>query len=245
MLLLLAAAESTPAAPADSDTTQEAQSFWSGGVETALTNNYLWHGLSVNKGAILQPAAWLTYKGVSLYLWSSWTLTRQRYDIKRSEIEAALVHDFNLKDVVVEVYFNYYKYIDQPDDPDTGEAALILSRPIGLVKAKISLFCDVVEYPGALYVEPALEVEKELNAAWSAFGAVTIGLASSKFNSVYCGTGRTTISLLSMDGRISRTLAPGFYLQPWFQYNITLNTGLEGSLGKRSGCCGFTAGKEF
>ncbi|HOZ21780.1 MAG TPA: hypothetical protein PLO28_08370, partial [bacterium] len=76
-------------------------------MEIALTNNYLWHGISVNKGAILQPAVWLTHQGVTLYLWSSWTLTRQRYDIKRSEIEAALIHDFSLENLDIEVYFNY------------------------------------------------------------------------------------------------------------------------------------------
>lgn len=245
MLLWLAVAKSAPAAPADSDSTQEEQPSWSGGVEIALTNNYLWHGISVNKGAILQPAVWLTHQGVTLYLWSSWTLTRQRYDIKRSEIEAALIHDFSLENLDIEVYFNYYKYIDQPDDPDTGEAALIISRPFGLVRTKLSLFCDVVEYPGALYAEPALEVEKEFGTAWSAFGAVTLGLGSKKFNTVYCGIASATISMLSLDGRISRTLTSGLYLQPWFQYNFTLNTELKGSLGKRSGCFGFTAGKEI
>jgi len=245
VLLLLAAAESTPASPADADSTGEEQPSWRGGVEMAMTNNYLWHGLSVNKGAISQPAAWLTLNGVTLYLWSSWTLSNPANDIKRSEIEAALIHEFSLENLDFEVYFNYYKYIDQPDDPDTGEAALIISRPFGLVRTKLSLFCDVVEYPGALYAEPALEVEKEFGTAWSAFGAVTLGLGSKKFNTVYCGIASATISMLSLDGRISRTLTSGLYLQPWFQYNFTLNTELKGSLGKRSGCFGFTAGKEI
>ena len=244
-LLLTALLRLTFAAPEVADSLGEADPAWSGGIETAATNAYLWRGMIVNEAAILQPAAWVTHKNVTLTLWSSWTLSEPKDDIKRPEIDAALTYEFSWQNLAFETYFNYYGYIDQPDAPNTGELACIAGYPIGIFTLKAGVMCDIIEYAGALYTEEGVEVEKELNDQFTAFGALTLGAGSAKFNDAYFELHRTTASLLSLEGRLTWTRPSGLYLQPWLQFNQTLDNDLKPYLKKHTSSFGLTAGHEF
>ncbi len=132
-----------PAAPPDTAAVEEAESAWSGGVETAVTNKYLWRGMEVNEGLVLQPLAWLTYQNFTFSLWSSWTLSEPKDDIKRPEVDATLTYEFELDNFIIESYFNYYHYIDQPDAPNTGELGCNLGYPLGIVTLNAGIIVDV------------------------------------------------------------------------------------------------------
>ncbi|NLP12345.1 hypothetical protein GX408_18240 [bacterium] len=242
--LFFALLSATFAAPVDADSA-EAEPQWSGGVELTGTNNYLWRGMTVNEAAILQPTAWLTHRGVTLSLWSSWTLSEPKDDIKRHEIDAAITYTFELAKLAFETYFNYYHYLDQPDAPNTGEVACIVGYPLGIVTLKAGVMCDVMEYSGAVYTEQGVEVEKELNDRFTFFGGLGLGSAFKKFNEAYFELPHSTTSLISLEGRLTYTAANGLYLQPYFQYNKTLNNELKAYLKKHASSFGLLVGKEF
>lgn len=245
-VLALALLSQTPtAAPAEPDSLSEAEPAWSGGIEMTGTNNYIWHGMSANKAAIFQPYVWISHKNFTLSLWSSWALTTPKDDIKRPEIDPIITYEFAWRNFNFETYFNYYHYIDQPDDPNTGEVAGIVRYPLGIVTLRAGVICDVMEYSGALYTEEAVEIEKELNNRFTAFGAVTLGAGSGRFNKAYLGLNRATASVLSLDAHVTWTLASGLYLLPWLQYNQTLNRELKSEMNDHSSSFGLTAGKEF
>ncbi|HQG46000.1 MAG TPA: hypothetical protein PLG50_10095, partial [bacterium] len=136
-------------------------------------------------------------------------------------------------------------YINQPDAPSTGELACIVGYPVGILTLKAGFMYDIVEYTGALYTQEGVEIEKELTDQVSASGALMLGAGSAKFNDAYFGLSKATASLLSIDGRLTWTLPTGLYLQPWFQYNRTLNHELKPYLKNHTSSFGLTAGKEF
>src|SRR5512136_854956 len=121
LIMFLALLQLAPAAPPDADSTEEAVSDWSGGVEAMATNKYLWRGMEVNKGFIIQPLAWLSYQNFTVSLWSSWTLSKPENDIRRPEVDATVSYELDLDNFSIESFFNYYHYIDQSDAPNTGE----------------------------------------------------------------------------------------------------------------------------
>ena len=244
-MVLAALLLQTPAATGQENSAEETVPQWSGGVEMAVTNNYLWRGMTVNEAPILQPAAWLTHKDVTLSFWSSWTLAEPKDDIKRHEIDAAITYEFALSNFAFETYFNYYGYIDQPDAPSTGELACIIGYPLGIVTLKAGVMCDVIEYPGALYTEESVEVEKELNEQFTLMGALGLGSGYKKFNDAYFELPKSTLSLISLDARLTYTAPEGIYLQPYFQYNKTLNNELKSYLKNHTSGFGLLIGKEF
>lgn len=245
LFLVFSLLQMAPAVAADPDSTGEETPAWSGGVELAGTNRYVWRGMSVNKGSILQPTTWLTHKDLTLSLWSSWTLNKPTDDIKRNEVDAILSYEFALANVTVEGAFNYYHYIDQPDAPNTGELACTLGYPIGLMTVKAGVSVDVIEYPGATFFQQSIELEKEFNDQWSMRSVVRISEGSKKFNDAYFGYQKNTVSLLSLEGALSYTLSNGIYLSPFVQFNQTLNSDLKAYMEKHTTCFMLTLGKEF
>jgi hypothetical protein len=229
----------------DPDAACEATSPWSGGVEMAATNKYLWRGMTVNEGFILQPFAWLTYGNFTFSLWSSATLSEPKDDIKRPEVDATLSHEFELGNFTVESFFSFYRYIDQPDASNTGELGFTLGYPFGVLTLNAGAIVDVIEYPGALYLEQKIEAEKEFNDHWTGYSALTLGEGFKKFNDAYFEMPRTTVSLLTFEGRLTYALDNGFYAQPYFQLNQTLDNDLKAYLKKHTGAIGLTIGREF
>jgi hypothetical protein len=245
LVLVFSLLQMAPAAPADPDSTSEETPAWSGGMEMAGTNRYIWRGMTVNKGSILQPTGWLTHKNLTLSLWSSWTLNKPTDDIRRNEVDAVLSYEFALKNLTIESTFNYYHYIDQPDAPNTGEVACSIGYPFGPLTVEAGATVDVIEYPGATYLEQSLELEKEFNDHWSISSAVRIGEGFKKFNDAYFGYRKTTVSLLSLEGMLTYTLANGIYLAPFIQFNQTLDSDLKDDIEKNTTCFMLMLGREF
>jgi hypothetical protein len=235
----------TSATPLSADSSAEISSAWSGGLEMATTNNYLWRGITVNEGVILQPNAWLSYNNLTVDIWSSFTLNKPDDDIKRPEVDAIISYEMNLMNFTIEPSFNYYHYIDQADATDTGEFGCNVAYPIGIVTLNAGVFVDVMEYSGATYMEESAEIEKEINDHVSLFTALRIGSGFKKFNESYFELSKSTISLLSLDGRMTYSMDNGLYLQPYFQLNKTLSNDLEVYLKKSTSAVGLLIGKEF
>jgi hypothetical protein len=233
------------AAPPDADSTDETISAWSGGLETAATNKYLWRGMEVNKGFIIQPLAWLSYQNFTVSLWSSWTLSKPENDIKRPEVDVTFSYELDLDNFSLESFFNYYHYIDQPDAPNTGELGCYLGYPLGIVTLNAGINIDVMEYSGAVYLEQKIEAEQELSELVTVYGALTLGSGLKKFNESYFELSKSTVSLLSLEGRLTCNLTESLYLQPYGQYNKTIDAKLKEYIKKDNYCIGLTIGTEF
>lgn len=224
---------------------------WSGGVEMAATNRYLWRGMTVTEGSLLQPYVWLSHSNLTFALWSNVNLTKPEDDIKRDEIDVILSYELALGSFSVETAFNYYHYIDQPDAPSTGELSCKVGYPVGIFTLNAGVVADVIEYPGALYLEQQIEAEKELNDSFTLYAAATLGSGLKKFNEAYLfdieenPIAKNKVNLATFDLRLTYTAANGIYLVPFLQYNQTLSKELEYPLDKNSNAIGLFVGWEF
>jgi hypothetical protein len=251
LILSLVFAYHASAASVLPDTLIENASNWSGGFEVAGTNNYVWRGMPINEGVIAQPYAWFSWKNWTFSLWGSITLSEKNDWDKWYEIDPVISYAFELMSFTIEPSFNYYYYIDQVDCPNTGELGLSLGYPVfDIITLNARAYLDVVEYPGAVYAEQSIDVEKEFNDHWSFFTALTLGSGLKKFNESYFSeeghdVAKSTLSLLTLDCRLTYSASNGLYVQPYFQLNKTLNSVLEPYINKQSSIFGLIVGKEF
>lgn len=224
---------------------------WSGGLEMAATNRYIWHGIPVTEGPLFQPYAWITHSNLTFALWSNVNLTKPDDDIKRDEINVILAYEMALGKFSVTTEFDYYYYIDQPGVPNSGEIYLKAGYPFGIFTASAGVVADVIEYPGSIYLEQRLEATKELNKSFSLWGAVTLGSGLKKFNEANLfdsednPIAKSKVNQATLDLNLTYTAASGLYLTPFFQYNQTLSQELEYPLGKNSNAFGLYVGWEF
>jgi hypothetical protein len=245
LILFLTLVYPAVASENDPDSTAEASSKWSGGVEMTAADKYLWRGMTVNEGFILQPLAWVTCGNLTFSLWSSWTLNEPSDDIRRPEVDPTIAYEWSLSDLTIEGSFSYYYYIDQSDVPNTGELGLALGYPVGIVTFNLGAAVDVIEYPGALYLEQKIEAEKEFCSCLSASGAVTLASGLKKFNEAYFEWPESKTYMMSLEGRLTYSTSGGLYLQPYFQYNKTIDNDLKAVLKKYTSSIGVTIGREF
>lgn len=223
----------------------EVSTPWSGGLELSTTNNYLWRGMTVNEGFILQPDAWISYHNFTLDLWSSFTLNEPKDDIRRPEIDAILSYETAFMNVSIIPSFNYYHYINQDDATDTGELGCSIGYPIGILTLGATVFVDVMEYSGATYLEESVELEKEISDQVSFTSGLRLGSGLKKFNESYFGLSKSTVSLLSLDASVTYCLENGLYVQPAVQYNKTISSDLESYMDKHTTVMKLLIGMEF
>jgi len=227
------------------DTTTVESSELSCGVDMAITNQYLWRGISCNEGVIVQPDVWVSYGPWTVTAWSNVTLSDTHHDLKRQEIDAILSYRCEAGKFAMEPSLNYYHYLDQPDSPNTAELSCTIEYPLDPFKIVLGGFMDVMEYSGAWYIEPSVEFEKSLNEQWSVFTSCTLGAASQKFNQAYFELDKSTAGLLTLEGRLMYASLNGFSLQPFLRWNRTMHDELIPFLEKHRTNFGIYIGKEF
>jgi hypothetical protein len=232
-------------AAAMADTTAVEASPWSGGVQFCATNKYIWRGIPCYEGFLLQPDAWVTYKNLTLEVWNNTMLSAKNGEDKRHELDAILTYEYNLKNLSLKGFFDYYHYINQPDVPSTGELGCVLNYPFGIIKAVATVGVDVIEFSGATYMEAGIELEKELGSNLTIFSSLMLGSGSKKFNEANVGLSESALNFIAVEGHLTYSTSNGWYLQPTVLFSQTMNDDLKEYINQHNTSVGLTIGKEF
>jgi hypothetical protein len=242
--LTLILAFDCPASPADADSPSGEEPVWSGGFELSAGRNYVWRGIPCYENGIFHPDAWLTYKSLTLEIWGALTTSEKDISPRRHEFDFILTHEFELKGLTLTNAFYYYHYIHQPGVPATGEWIGSAEYPLGAFTLAASVGVDVIEYSGALYLEPGVSFEKELGGPVSLSTALRLGTGSKKFNEAYAGLSRPAVNFASWEGRLTWSLENGLYLQPYVLLAKTLDRRLTEAFNGRNSSLGLAVGWE-
>ena len=227
------------------DSLNTVQSEISYGAEADACNKYIWRGIVYNEGFVIQPYGWVSYRNFTFGIWSNITLYDMHHSIKRNEIDLCLSYNTSLLKFDIESSFMYYIYPHQSDSPPTGEFYLGVDYPIGDFKIISNFNIDVIEYPGACFIESGVNFDKTLTKGLSLSASLSLGLGSGKFNETYLGISKTTLSMIT--GNLSLTYYPltYLYIQPHVQVNRILDKDLYVYLDKYSDFFGLLIGIEF
>ena len=171
------------------------------GLEADFVSRYVWHGLALSDGPVLQPSVWASFAGFMLTPWANVALHEDSARAGLNELDFTLDYSRDFSDLTVNPSFSVYLYPNQADAVPTGELAVALSYSVGPVSAFTDQSFDVIATPGAYFGDAGLSFENELARNLSVEASARAGWASARFNDANIGVNRAA---LNMGGRTWR-----------------------------------------
>jgi hypothetical protein len=199
------------------------------GADLDFNSRYMWRGLRMSEGAVMQPSLWASHKGFTFSLWSNIDLEDEPGRPNFNELDYTLSYWKEWMGFTWEPNVAHYTY-PNTGWPSTTELGLKVSRPVGPVTLFTSHWIDVQEVAGAYYGELGLEYERELAPKWTLQASGIFGWGSSRFNQAYIGPNETAANAFSVSLALTRSLGGGVYVRPHIQYSRLLDGALRGAV---------------
>ena len=134
------------------------------GGETDFTSGYVWRGLLLDDGPIMQPSAWISKSGFTFAAWTSHPLSKTSESTHLNASTLTLTYGRDWKKLTiepsVESYFN--RRAEDSNDPNTMEGSLKLSYSAGPLRVFTIHAFDVLTYRGAYFGEAGLGYERHV-----------------------------------------------------------------------------------
>jgi len=233
--------------PADSLTVSfEKNSSISYGIETDFNTQYIWRGLSFNKGFIVQPSPWISFSNFTLSMWGNLPVN----DINSAdgnEIDFTAAYLYAFEDLSIEPSLNYYTYPDQEEAPSTAEGNLKAAYKIFESELYANLTLDILEYSGSFTSDFGIVHEISSNEKMNLVIDLNTGWGNKKFNQSYVNPDYMEgyLNYLSISVSSNYYLTNGIYIKPHIEHYRILSLVLKEVSGSSLFNFGFLVGAEF
>lgn len=202
------------------------------GAETDFNSNYVWRGILVDDGPVMQPAAWLSISDFTLIGWSNLNLAHTPQARRLDATDLTLLYDRSWRHLAIEPSFE--AYLGRPavgfQDPNTLEGALNLSCPAGPFRLFTKQSVDLLAYRGAYFGQAGAAYARRLTKRTAFDISVRTGWASSRFNAAYIGIEKPALNFVGAEGSITCYVNRSWYLRPHAEFNRTVDRQLRLSL---------------
>ena len=193
------------------------------GLETDFNSQYLWRGIVLSDRPVLQPSAWISGFGFEFTAWRNLNLTRTGENVHLHTTNLNLTYSHDWKKVRIEPSLD--AYLNQPPkgfhDPNTMEASLKLSYPVGRLRIFTSHAFDVITYRGSYFGEAGVSYEGRLTERVVPAVSITAGWSSSTFNKTYIGFDKRAFNFVGAEASVTYYLRDHLYLRPHFEFSTT------------------------
>ncbi|HEX3036561.1 MAG TPA: TorF family putative porin [Thermodesulfobacteriota bacterium] len=210
----------------NADYLQEEDQIFNFGTEIDFNSRYVWRGIALSEGAVMQPSVWISAFNFTFYIWGNFILNDEPNQGEFNEIELILYYSREWGKVTFEPFVVYYVYPNQEDVPSTGEVTLNLYYSFGPFNIFTSHTFDFVEYEGSYFGDAGLSYEHQLSSTLTLEASSSFGWASSEFNSVNIGLSKSAFNFAG--GNLSLTYYPKEFL--YFRPHIEFSAIVDGEL---------------
>lgn len=214
------------------------------GLSTDVNTKYIWRGITINDGLVIQPDLWLSYGNFSAGLWGNLTAYDRFNAVKGQELDMYLAYDYAIGKFEINHTLMVYFFPTQDDVPNTGEFYIGAGYPIQDFKLTSTVAFDFIAYFGSLYFEHGVAYEKALGDKLSVGSTALVSWASGKFNDSYFGVHQTMCNLLSLDLNLTYNPWGTVFFKPHVQISKTLDKELVPAIGKYPWFVGLMIGFE-
>lgn len=227
------AAAAPAAAPVDVDVQDEPEeeSLFGVGAEVDLRTRYVWHGLPLSSGPVVQPSVWGSVWQCSLTAWANAPLPSPGQDGALDEVDLGLTCVFTPSIVEFELSVWAYLFPDS-DVPTTGEAKLSITVPIGWFRVFTAHGVDIGDAPGSYAGDVGVGGEW----GFERFGLTAtarVGWGTARFNDVNAGWGQAALDFAGADLALPFDLGAGLELRPHAGVSVLLPDALRDAFGER------------
>jgi hypothetical protein len=220
----------------DDDDDDESEPTVAFGAEADVLSRYIWRGITLSTGPVLQPSTFVRVKGLELSAMGNLVLTDPGEEGRFNEVDLDLRYKGRWRRWTFEPIAYGYLYPYGTFEPiayesiypygnrvNTLEAAFRVTCSLGLVDFFTEHAVDVISYLGAYYGELGLLMHYRWHgrksAHWSLAieGGSSIAVASDRFNDAHWGVPKTTLDLVGFNGALTYYPVRHFYLRPHFE----------------------------
>ena len=210
------------------------------GAELDGNSRYVWRGLALSDGPVLQPSEWVSLAGFTLTPLANFAFREGGVPAEFNELDLTLDYRRDVSNLTVNPSFSLYVYPNRTDAPPTGELALTLSYPVGPACAwshadrPVSVFTDhsvdLIATPGAYFGDAGLSFDTDLAENLALEVSARTGWGSARFNQANDSMNRAALNMAGAD--LALTWSPGglFYLRPHVALSVLLDRELRAAV---------------
>jgi hypothetical protein len=216
------------------------------GAELDANSRYVWRGLALSEGLVLQPSVWASLAGFTLTPWANFAFGESGAPAGFNELDVTFDYSRDVLNLTVNPSLSLYSYPNQDDAPPTGELTLALSHPVGPVSIFTDHSLDLIAAPGAYFGDVGLSYETDLIPGLTAEASAYAGWGSARFNEFSIGVKRAALNVAGADLALSWSPGGLFYLRPHAALSVLLDRELRAEVSSTSLIAGGLAvGREF
>jgi MltA-interacting protein MipA len=235
----LEAGADPPAQSTDKQSANEASgenATFTYGAETDLNSGYVWRGLLLDEGPVMQPSAWISAFGFTLTAWSNVAMTSASEGAGLNSGGLILTYERDWEKLKLQAALDTYMGRQSSDieSRNTMEGSLRLSYPVGPLRIFTTHAFDVLAYRGSYFGEAGLEYERQVTKNTELTISVRSGWASSKFNDVYIGVDKSAFNFVGAEGSLTYYFGPHMYFRPHIEFSSITDQRLRGQLAPAS-----------
>ncbi len=205
-----------------------------GYVDLTLNSKYVWRGINFVDDPVLQPSAWLSWKGFTAGVWGSMELTDvneveggDERAMKFTEADLYLMYTSQLGPACVTLGVGDYTY---PNTDCNSTAELSLAAALGYpLTPTISMYRDIKEADGlytSLGISQAVPGTLQVSEAVAVSGPVlsaSIGYGNSLHNAFYYWHPEAAMGDMTLNANLPVSFGSSLYLTPAAHYSMLLD----------------------
>jgi hypothetical protein len=177
-------------------------------------SRYVWRGIALSSGSVLQPSAGLQYGGFSAAVWGNFALGREASRHQFNEVDYTLSYEKSWGALTLSPAVQVYTFPNQPGVSNTGELAVTLSYALGDFTLFTSQYVDFLEYDGAYFGLAGASYGHAVSPSVALSASLSCGWASDRFNEAYFGVQNSAFNVVGADLSLEWKPREGLTLRP-------------------------------
>jgi len=198
------------------------------GAEIDFASQYIWRGIELSDGVVLEPAAWIQAYGLYFEVWGNFVLNDEADQGEFNEIDLISYYELAWNNFTLEPGFEAFLYHDA-DEPSTLELTIGFSY---FIIDQFSIFTkhyfDVAEYEGSYFGTAGVGFERELESLpFYLDSSLKLGWGNSDFNEVNIEVSESALNVIIADLSVYYYPLEYLYLRPHIQFSALLDDDLR------------------
>lgn len=202
-------------------------SLFTYGGELDFNSRYVWRGIALSEGTVMQPTVWVSAFDLTLEVWGNFVLNDEPNQGEFNEVNLIVYYSREWENITIEPAVIIYLYPNQEDAPVTAEGSLKLSYSMGPIDVYTSHIFDFVEYGGSYFGDAGLSYEHEFNTELSLEASTSLGWASAEFNEVNIGVSKSALNVAGGDLHLTYYLKEHVYIRPHVELSAIVDADLR------------------
>jgi hypothetical protein len=199
------------------------------GFEADFASQYVWRGIALSQGPVLQPSLWLTLGGATFSAWGNFVLNDEPNQGQLNEVDFTLGYGRHVRRFFFNALLYFYLFPHQAV-PATAEGSLVLGLTFGPVKVYTNQNSDFIANPGGYFGFFGLSYEKRIHPVLSMKTSAEFGWANGSFNRSNFGISKFAANLFDWELEFQWLVKSPFYLRPYLEVDVLLDSDLRRSV---------------